>query len=90
MKSIINKSIEEKMVIIRDIENLKECLEVRLALIGQDYAHKNEFEQNESDILRMKTEIQLNKLNLELEKQNHEFITNFYFYIDELEEESES
>ncbi len=62
MKSIINPLVEEQMTLIRDMENLKECLEVRLALLGQEYALKTEYDQNEMESFRMKTEIQGNKL----------------------------
>lgn len=71
---------------IRDIECIKECLEVRLALLGQENAHKNEFEQNESDILRMKTEIEISKLNKRLNEKQNEFFDTFRIYVQELEE----
>lgn len=86
MKTIINPIIEEQMNHIRDIECIKECLEVRLALLGQENAHKNEFEQNESDILRMKTEIEISKLNKRLNEKQNEFFDTFRIYVQELEE----
>jgi hypothetical protein len=87
MKTIISPKIEEQMKLISDMENLKECLEVRLALLHQGNALKSEYEQNESEILRMKTEIQLNKLNDSLEEKLSEFQFKIYFYVDDLEEE---
>ena len=86
MKNIINPIIEEQMNHIRDIESIKECLNVRLALLGQENAHKNEFEQNESDILRMKTEIELEKLKKRLNEKQNEFFDTFRIYVQELEE----
>jgi len=87
MKTIISPKIEEQMKLISDMENLKECLEVRLALLHQGNALKSEYEQNESEILRMKTEIQLNKLNDSLEEKLSEFQFKIYFYVDDLEQE---
>ena len=87
MKTIISPKIEEQMKLISDMENLKECLEVRLALLHQGNALKSEYEQNESEILRMKTEIQWNKLNDSLEEKLSEFQFKIYFYVDDLEEE---
>lgn len=86
MKTIINHLVEEQMKLIRDMENLKECLEVRLALLSQEYAHKNEYERNEIDIIRMKTEIQLNKLNSQLKEKKEEFSDTIKIYSQELEE----
>ena len=86
MKTIINPLVEEQMKYIRDIENLKECLELRLTLLSQEYAHKNEHERNENDILRMKTEIQLNKLNSQLKEKKEEFSDIIKIYSQELEE----
>lgn len=86
MKSIINPIIEAQMKHICDIERIKESLEVRLALIGQDYSNKDEFEQNECDILKMKTEIEIEKLNNRLNIKKDEFSDTMKIYIQELEE----
>lgn len=86
MKTIISPLVEEQMKLIRDMENLKECLEVRLALLGQEYALKTEYERNEIDILRMKTEIQLNKLDSQLIDKKQDFERKIKGYFEELEE----
>jgi hypothetical protein len=59
MIEILNKDIDH----ISDLQLLKECLELRLSLIGQNNSIKSEFEKNEDDITRIKTHLELNKLN---------------------------
>jgi len=55
--------IEQELDQIREIQLLKECLELRLSLIGQNNSLKSEFEKNEDDIIRIKTQVEINKLN---------------------------
>lgn len=47
---------------IKELNALKECLELRLALIGQNNSTKSEYEKNEDDIIRIKTQTEINKL----------------------------
>jgi hypothetical protein len=86
MKSILNDTIEHKMKLIKDLEYLKECFEVRLSLLGKDYALKDEYECNEIDIKRLKTEVSINKINLSLEEQKNEFQDLIKIYCQELNE----
>jgi len=55
--------IEQDLDQIREMQLLKECLELRLSLIGQNNSLKSEFEKNEDDITRIKTQVEINKLN---------------------------
>jgi hypothetical protein len=55
--------IENDLNIIRDTQLIKECLELRLSLIGQNNSLKSEYEKNEDDIIRIKTQIEVNRLN---------------------------
>jgi hypothetical protein len=55
--------IEQDLDQIKDMQLLKECLELRLSLIGQNNSIKSEFEKNEDDITRIKTQVEINKLN---------------------------
>lgn len=55
--------IEQDLDQIKDMQLLKECLELRLSLIGQNNSLKSEFEKNEDDITRIKTQVEINKLN---------------------------
>jgi len=86
--TVLNEIIDAQLENIHSAESMKECLELRLALIRQGFSKKNEYEQNESIILRIKTEAQIVKLNELLEQRKHEFDDNFETYIEELEYES--
>ena len=59
MIEMIDKDIDQ----IRHLQQLKECLELRLVLIGQNNSIKSEYERNEDDIVRIKTQVELNKLS---------------------------
>jgi hypothetical protein len=86
MKSILNDTIEHEMKLIMDLEYLKECFELRLSLLGKNYSLKDEFERNEIDIKRLRTEVSLNKLNLVLNAKKNEFKDLMKIYCQELEE----
>ena len=69
-------AIELEADLIRDLQLLKECLELRLSLIGQNNSLKTEFELNEDDIIRIKTKVELNKLNALIIQKTHDFRAN--------------
>jgi hypothetical protein len=69
-------AVELEADLIRDLQLLKECLELRLSLIGQNNSLKTEFELNEDDIIRIKTKVELNKLNALIIQKTHDFRAN--------------
>ena len=66
-------------------EKMKECLEIRLALLFTDYSKKNEFEKNELEILKMETERKIEKLNNLIIQRNMDFQADYEEYIRSLE-----
>lgn len=84
---ILNEVIEHEMTSIRDSKMMKECLEIRLTLLKLDYSLKNEYDQNEVQILKMKTEFQIDKLTNLIQEKTLSFIDLMKIYVQELEEE---
>lgn len=84
---ILNEVIEYEMASIRDSKMMKECLEIRLALLKRDYSLKNEYDQNEVQILKMKTEFQIDKLTNLIQEKTLGFIDLIKIYVQELEEQ---
>jgi len=83
---IINEIVEKQAFEISKLEQLKEHFELRLALINTNKVYKTEFEKNESCILKMETEISLNKLNKVIEQKTHDFIDTVRIFVQELDE----
>ncbi len=70
----MNEPFEQDIHLIRDLQLLKECLELRLSLIGQNNSLKTEFELNEDDITRIKTQIEIAKLNALIDQKTFDVI----------------
>lgn len=68
------ETLEQDIYLIRDLQLLKECLELRLSLIGQNNSTKTEFELNEDDITRIKTQIEIAKLNALIDQKTFDAI----------------
>lgn len=85
MEIVLNEIIQHELLQITSLENLKEVLQVRLSLIGRDYAKKDEFEKNEVDILKIKTQIEINKISLSINQKKEEFKETFGRLIEELD-----
>lgn len=83
---IKNDLIEDTMRMIRDSFKTKECLELRLNLIRKDYALKSEYDKNEMDLLRLKTEMQIEKLQAIITQKKHDLNDFFKIYSQELED----
>lgn len=77
--------ISDSMMDLSASEKMKECLEIRLALLFTDYSKKNEFEKNELEILKMETERKIEKLNNLIIQRNMDFQANYEEYIRSLE-----
>lgn len=86
METIINDIIESDLRIIRNCQFTKECLELRIALIKKDYVLKNEYEKNELDILRLKTETQIDKLTSIIKQKTYDLNDTMKIFEQELEE----
>jgi len=69
-------NIENDLDQIRDIQLLKECLELRLSLIGQNNSLKSEYEKNEDDITRIKTQVEINKLGAVILQKTYDIRDN--------------
>jgi hypothetical protein len=86
MDRLTNELIEENMRMIRDSFKTKECLELRITLIRKDYALKSEYDKNEMDLLRIKTEMQIEKLQAIIIQKTHDLIELLKIYSQELED----
>jgi hypothetical protein len=86
MDRLTNELIEDNMRMIRDSSKTKECLELRLTLIRKDYALKSEYDKNEMDLLRIKTEMQIEKLQAIIIQKTHDLIELLKIYSQELED----
>lgn len=83
---IKNDLIEDTMRMIRDSFKTKECLELRLNLIRKDYALKSEYDKNEMDLLRLKTEMQIEKLQAIIIQKTHDLNDFLKIYSQELDD----
>ena len=86
MGRLTNDLIEDNMRMIRDSLKTKECLELRLNLIRKDYALKSEYDKNEMDLLRLKTEMQIEKLQAIITQKTHDVNDFFKIYSQELDD----
>jgi hypothetical protein len=86
MDRLTNELIEDSMSMIRDSSKTKEYLELRLNLIRKDYALKNEYDKNEMDLLRIKTEMQIEKLQAIIIQKTHDLNELLKIYAQELED----
>lgn len=83
---VMTNTIELQAEEIRYLQLLKEYLELRLSLIGQNNSLKTEFELNEDDISKVKTQIEIGKLNALIVQKTHDFRADLKMI--ELEQES--
>jgi hypothetical protein len=73
------------MLELRASERMKECLEIRIALLHTNYAKKNEFEKNEIEILKLQTENKLQYLNTLIAQRNMDFELDYQEHLRSLE-----
>lgn len=62
------------------LQLLKECLELRLALIGQNNSNKSEYQKNEDDILVIKTKVEIKKLQEVIDQKSYDVIENIRMF----------
>lgn len=65
---------------IGDLQLLKECLELRLALIGENNSNKSEYQKNEDDILVIKTKVEIKKLQAVIDQKSYDVIENIRMF----------
>lgn len=98
MEQIIDKSINHPY--LQQLKNtlvtqktMKECLEKRLFLIHLDYVNKSEYEKNEIEIAKIKTQGEIDVLKRVIdEKENYfiKYMKQFVIDIEEVEKEYEN
>jgi hypothetical protein len=67
-------------------KTLKECLEKRLYLIHLDYANKSEYEKNEIEITKIKTQGEIDVLKRVINEKENYFIKFMQGFVKDLEE----
>ena len=85
---VFSPLVSEAQNTIRELRLLEECLELRLHLLNSDSAIKNEYELNENLIIRIKTEIELNKLKNVIVQKTYDLQEIFRSHIIELKQEN--
>lgn len=83
---MLSKGIEQQRHSIESYEKLKDCLELRLTYLNKRRSWQTEQEKNEWDIERMKTEIEISKLNGILKKKRNELGVIFDYYANKVTE----
>ena len=84
---ILNEIIEEQLLGIAASERMKECLQLRLKLIGTNKASKSKYELNELEITKLKTEAQIDKMNIIIFDKKEIFKDSLGIYLRELSEQ---
>lgn len=83
--TILNNYVDTLLTKINELKVIKECYQLRLHLIGKDYASKDEYERNEVDILRYRTLETIAKLDETINSLEQEFTETYGRMIEELE-----
>jgi len=84
---VLNEIIEDHLLSIAASESMKECLQLRLKLIGSDKACKSRYDINELEILKLKTEAQIDKMSVIIFDKKKNFQEDFGIYVRELQEQ---
>ena len=74
---------------IEYLENLKELLELRTILVKTDFCKKNEYEKNEVEIVKMKTELEIEKIKFWLTEKRDSYKELLSEYVENLEFKNE-
>jgi len=67
-------------------KKMLECLEKRLVLMTESYATKTEFEKNEIEILRIKTEAEIDILKRVISEKENYFVRYMQQFVADLED----
>ena len=91
MEKIIDNSINHPY--LQNLKNtlvtqktMKECLEKRLFLIHLDYANKSEYEKNEIEITKIKTQGEIDVLKRVIDEKENYFIKYMKQFVVDVEE----
>jgi len=80
METIQNENIELQMKSIFNLQNIQECLQLKIHLMNWNLNSKNEYERNEIDIQRIQCEISIAKIKKALAEKNKELQDSMQIY----------
>jgi hypothetical protein len=86
METIQNNIIEEQLINFFSLQRIKECLQVKIHLIRDEYYKKNEYERNEIDIERIQCNLSIMKIDKSLLEKNKELQDSVNIYCFALKE----
>jgi hypothetical protein len=87
MENIQNQIVEDQMLNIFNLRRIKECLELKIHLIRDDYYNKNEYERNEIDMQRIQCNMSIMKIEKALFDKNKELQDSMSIYCFALKEQ---
>jgi hypothetical protein len=87
MENIQNQIVENQMLNIFNLRRIKECLELKIHLIRDDYYNKNEYERNEIDMQRIQCNMSIMKIEKALIDKNKELQDSMNIYCFALKEQ---
>jgi hypothetical protein len=80
METIQNENIELQMKSVFNLQNIQECLQLKIHLMNWDIKSKNEYERNEIDIQRIQCEMSIAKIKKVLGEKNKELQDSMQIY----------
>ena len=86
METILNNIIEEQLINFFSLQRIKECLQVKIHLIRDEYYKKNEYERNEIDIERIQCNLSIMKIDKSLSEKKKELQDSVNIYCFALKE----
>jgi hypothetical protein len=86
METIQNNIIEEQLINFFSLQRIKECLQVKIHLIRDEYYKKNEYERNEIDIERIQCNLSIMKIDKSLSEKKKELQDSVNIYCFALKE----
>ncbi len=80
-----NEKVDHLHRVLGTHQHLLSCLERRIVLIGQNANDINEYQENENEIIKIKTQVEIEKLRSITEKRKEEYVSEIRKFIRELE-----
>jgi hypothetical protein len=87
METIQNNIIEEQLINFFSLQRIKECLQLKIHLIRDEYYKKNEYERNEIDMQRIQCNLSIMKIDKSLLEKNKELQDSINIYSFALKEQ---
>ena len=87
---ILNKTIDDQLRQVFNLEYLLECYELRIKLCKENNAEKSEFEKNETELLIFKTKHHITTTKRLIREWKTELNDNLKIYFQELKELKEN